>query len=145
MKVSTISPAALGLISIFACTSAVASPITITDPYLQWFNLGPNNLSFGSGQFVRYGATSVVPNGPTGGTTGSATTTNAATNAVVNLNNMIGTSAAVPGFFEGRLGVCSSSCGPNAITNPSNMTNPFNLTFRNGADTAQAAFIGRSR
>jgi hypothetical protein len=138
MKISKVSPFALGLVGVLACTNAFASPITITDPYLQWFNLGPNNLSFGSGQFVRYGATSVVPNGPSGGTTGTATTTNAATNTVVNLNNMIGTtSPAVPNFFEGRLAVCTSSCGPNAITNPANMTNPFTMTFQNEANTAQ--------
>jgi len=115
----------------------LATPITITDPYLQWFNLGPNNLSFGSGEFVRYGATSVVPNGPTGGTIGTATTVNPITNQTVHLNNMVGTtSAAVPNFFEGRLTVCSSSCNPNSITNPANLTNPFNLTFSNGGDTA---------
>ena len=51
---------------------------------------------------------------------------------------MIGTtSAATPNFFEGRLGVCTSSCNPNSITNPANMTNPFTLTFQNGPDTAQ--------
>jgi hypothetical protein len=140
MKISKVSPFALGLVCVLAGTNAIASPITISDAYVQWFNLGPNNLSFGSGQFVRYGATSVVPNGPSGGTTGTATTINAATNNVVNLNNMIGTtSPAVPNFFEGRLAVCTSSCGANAITNPANMTNPFTMTFHNQADTAQVA------
>jgi hypothetical protein len=139
MKISDGWPVTLGIISALACADAVASPITITDPYLQWFNLGPNNLQFGSGQFVRFGATSVVPNGPSGGTTGVATTTNPGNNnATINVNLIGTTSAATPNFFEGRLGVCSSSCNPTAINNPANLTNPFTLNFSNGADTAQA-------
>jgi len=55
MKRRKVSPVAFGVaIAALACADAVANPITITDPYLQWFNLGPNNLSFGSGQFARY-------------------------------------------------------------------------------------------
>jgi hypothetical protein len=129
------------LVSGLYCGTALANPITITDAYLQWFNIGPNNLQFGSGDFVRYGATSVVPNGPSGGTTGSATTTNPGNNnATVNLNNMIGTtSAATPNFFEGRLTVCTSSCGANSIHNPANLTNPFTLTFNNAVNTVNTA------
>lgn len=105
--------------------TALADPITINDPFLQWYNVGPNNLQFGNGDFVRYGATSVLPNGPSGGTTGSATTTNAGNNTVVDLNNMIGTtSPATPNFFEGRLRVCTSLCGATSINNPANLTNP---------------------
>src|SRR6185436_14828010 len=103
--------------------AALATPITIGDPYLQWFNLGPNNLSFGNGEFVRYGATNVTPNGPSGGTTGTATTTNSKTGGTINLSNMVGTtSAAVPNFFEGRLRLCSAPCGINANNNPANLT-----------------------
>src|SRR3981189_967816 len=129
------------LVSGLYCGTALANPITITDAYLQWFNIGPNNLPFGSGDFVRYGATSVVPNGPSGGTTGSATTTNPGNNnATVNLNNMIGTtSAATPNFFEGRLTVCQSSGGANSIHNPANLTNPFTLTFNNAVNTVNTA------
>jgi len=120
--------------------AALATPITIGDPYLQWFNLGPNNLSFGNGEFVRYGATNVTPNGPSGGTTGTATTTNSKTGGTINLSNMVGTtSAAVPNFFEGRLRLCSAPCGINANNNPANLTNPFTMTFHNGVDTAQAS------
>jgi len=45
--------------------AAVAVPITVTDP------LQSKQSSFRSGDFVRHGASSVVPNGPNGGTTGS--------------------------------------------------------------------------
>jgi hypothetical protein len=137
MKLSKVSPIAFSVaIAALACADAMANPITVTDPYLQWFNLGPNNLSFGSGQFARYGATSVTPNGPAGGTTGTAQTINPASGVITNLNNLVGTtSAAVPNFFEGRLGVCTA-CGANSINNAANMTNPFVVTYSNGPDTA---------
>lgn len=137
---SRIPVASLSLLAALLSTGASANPVTVTDPYLQWYNLGPNNLQFGSGQFVRYGASSVVPNGPSGGTIGSATTVNPVTHQTVQLNNMVGTtSPASPNFFEGRLTVCTSSCNPNSITNPANLTNPFTLTFSNGADKAQTS------
>jgi hypothetical protein len=137
MKISRGWSVTFGLVSSLACTDVIASPITISDPYIQWYNLGPNNLNVGSGEFVRFGATSVVPNGPSGGTTGIGTTINPANGATVNVNLNGTTSAATPNFFEGRIGVCASSCGPNSINNPANLTNPFTLSFSNGTDTAQ--------
>ena len=56
-----------------------ASTITINDPFLQYYNVGPNNLFFSQGEFIRAGATSVIPNGANG-TTGRATTINANNN-----------------------------------------------------------------
>ena len=103
--------------------------------------MGPNNLSFGNGQFVRFGATNVTPNGPSGGTTATATTVNGAPpHNTINLGSLVGTtSPAVPNFFEGRLRLCSASCGASAGNNPANLTNPFTVTYHNGTDTAQSS------
>ena len=80
---------------------ACATPLTVTDPFLQWYNVGPNNLHFAAGQLVRYGATSVTPNGD-GGTTGTATTTNVATGSTINRSMGFFPSPAVPNFFRAR-------------------------------------------
>lgn len=115
--------------------SAVASPISISDPYVQWYNVGPNNLDFNTGEFIRYGATSVVPNGVTGGTTGYATTTNASNGNTITLGMIGQSSPATPNFFTGLLTICPS-CGVNAYNNPANLTNPFTFHYTNGSNTA---------
>ena len=117
------------------CDPAVASAITVSDPYVQWYNVGPNNLDFQSGQFIRYGATSVVPNGPTGGTTGYATTVNAATGNMITFGMIGQSSPATPNFFTGLTRICSP-CSASANNNPANLTNPFTFHYTNGADTA---------
>lgn len=123
------------LLASTCCGPALANPITITDPYVQWYNVGPNNLNFWSGEFVRYGATSVVPNGPSGGTTGFATTINATTGNTITLGMLGQTSPATPNFFGGLLGICNP-CSATANNNPANLTNPFTFHYTNGADTA---------
>jgi hypothetical protein len=98
---------------------AKATTISITDPFLQYYDVGPNNLSFSSGDFVRYGATSVTPNG-SGGTTGTATTTNVTTGATITRNMVFDGSPALPNFFSGLLGI-----SPTTNVNPANLTNPW--------------------
>lgn len=117
------------------CGPALANAITITDPYVQWYNVGPNNLAFQSGEFIRYGATSVIPNGPAGGTTGFATTVNAHTGNTITLGMIGQTSPATPNFFTGLTRICSP-CTAGANNNPANLTNPFTFHYTNGADTA---------
>jgi hypothetical protein len=112
---------------------AKAATISITDPFLQYYDVGPNNLSFSSGDFVRYGATSVTPNG-SAGTTGTATTTNVTTGATITRNMVFDGSPAVPNFYSGLLGI-----SPTTNVNPANLTNPWNLTFNNAGTTPTSA------
>jgi hypothetical protein len=109
---------------------ARAQSLTVSDPYLQYYDVGPNNLSFTSGEALRYGATSVVPNG-SGGTIGSASTTNVATGQTINRSINFFPSPAVPNFFEGLLSICTTTCTPTGNNNPANLTNPWTLTFSN--------------
>lgn len=123
---------AMGLIGLSpSAQAAVASTIVITDPYLQYYNVGPNNLSFTTGELIRYGATSVVPNGVTGGTTGVATTTNLTTGGTIT-RNLVGQSSPVtPDFFTGVLKICTTSCTTTGNNNPANLTGPWTLSFQN--------------
>jgi hypothetical protein len=113
---------------------AKATTLTVSDVYLQYYNVGPNNLDFSSGEFVRYGASSAVPNG-SGGTTGSASTTNATTGNPINRNIFWDTSPASPNFFSGLLPICTTTCTPTGNNNPANLTNPWTITFSNPSTT----------
>jgi hypothetical protein len=63
---------------------AFAQSLSVNDPYLQWYNVGPNDLSFFSGETIRYGATDVTPNGFSNPpTVGTASTTNLSTGATI--------------------------------------------------------------
>jgi hypothetical protein len=107
--------------------------IIITDPFLQYYEVGPNNLNFSSGDFIRYGATSVTPN-VVAGTTGTATTTNVTTGATITRNMVGQSSPATPNFFSGLLGI-----SPTTNVNPANLTNPWTLTFTNAGTTPTSA------
>jgi hypothetical protein len=117
---------------------AHADLITISDPFLQYYNVGPNNLDFTTGQSIRYGATSVVPNGA-GGTTGFATTTNVSTGNTITRNVNFDSSPALPNFFSGLISLCTTSCGANANNNPANLTKPWTLTFNNAGTSPTSA------
>jgi Fibronectin type III domain/PEP-CTERM motif len=136
-KLVAVQSVLIGGFGITPASAVVVSPITITDPFVQWYNVGPNNLDFTSGQFIRYGATSVVPNGPSGGTTGVATTLNAANSNTVSLGLVGITSPATPNFFSGQFAICPT-CG-SSFTNPANLTNPFKLTFSNPTTSPTSA------
>ena len=47
-----------------------SAQVSVTYPFLQWFNEGPHNLNLGFGYYLRFGAESVIPNLPP--TTGTA-------------------------------------------------------------------------
>jgi hypothetical protein len=125
-------------------SSANAGAIAVNGPFLQWYNAGPNNIGFSSGQLVRYGADSVIPDG--GGnppTIGSAATTNVTTGATINRTLGWTNSAVTPHFFSGSLRLCgqpgATACTPGGNNNPANLTNPWNITFSNAGTTPTSA------
>lgn len=119
-----------GFAAIGVLSSAHAQSLVVSDPFLQWYNVGPNDLSFNTGEFIRYGATSVTPNGFSG-TVGKAVTTNLTTGALIVRSMVPVTSAVTPNFLNGFLGICTTSCAPAANNNPANLTGPWMLNFTN--------------
>jgi hypothetical protein len=115
-------------------TRAPAVTLTVTDPFLQYFNVGPNDLRFTSGELIRYGATSVTPNGDSG-TVGSASTVNLDTGAPINRSMSFDPSVVVPNFFNGVLTLCTTNCAASANNNLANLTGPWTITFQNPATT----------
>lgn len=109
---------------------ANADSLIVTDPTLEYYNVGPNNLDFLTGELIRAGASMVTPNGGEG-TTGVATTTNAATGQIVSVPEVYEPSESDPNFFDGLLVTCGASCSPTANNNPANLTNPWTITFSN--------------
>ncbi len=63
-------------------TQATAAPITITTPFMNLEHRAVNSLGFATGELIRFGADSVVPNG-SNGTAGLATSTDAVTGAAL--------------------------------------------------------------
>jgi hypothetical protein len=119
-------------------TTITTPSLTANSIFLQYYNVGPNNLDFSSGERIRYGATSVVPNG-SGGTTGTATTTNVATGKTITRNIHFETSPATPNFFTGGIELCgqasTGACTAKGNNNPANLTNPWTITFSNPGTT----------
>lgn len=107
-----------------ASLGVLAAPVTITTPFINYENDGINSLGFGSGQFLRFGANSVTPNGAAG-TTGLATTTNLSTAALVSRTINFVPSPIAPNMFYRYISV------------DSNLVGPWTLTFTNGTDSAQ--------
>lgn len=123
--------------------------LSASDYFLQYYNVGPNNLDFTSGQAIRYGASTVIPNpanpnAPIGGTTGTATTTNVDTGNTITRNIGFTTSAATPNFASGQITLCgqatTSACTAGGNSNPANLTNPWTITFSNSATTPTSVF-----
>jgi hypothetical protein len=111
-------------------TVVQATTITVTDPFLQYYNVGPNNLGFTTGESVRFGATSVTPNGDAG-TTGTATTTNVSTGTTISRTLNFDSSPALPNFYSRLISLCTTACTATGANNPANLTNPWTLTFSN--------------
>jgi hypothetical protein len=109
---------------LLACSvplAAWAIPLTVTDPFLQLYHAGINSDGFSTGSLIRFGATSVVPNG-NAGTTGFATTVNTSTGANVSRNLTFNPGPVTPNFFT------------RAINFNPNLLGPWTLHFTNGAD-----------
>jgi hypothetical protein len=102
---------------------AQALPVTITRPFMNLENRAINSLGFTSGQFVRVGADSVVPNG-NNGTSGIGTTVNLLTGQAVAMSLPFNPAPITPNFFARYLGA-----------NPA-LYGPWTLNFSNGADSA---------
>ena len=100
----------------------LATPITITTPFMNLENRAVNSLGFGVGQFVRFGANSVVPNGANG-TTGVAVSTNQVTNAPIKFNLNPDFAPATPNFFS------------RYLTDTAAVRGDWTLNFTNGTDT----------
>lgn len=107
------------------CSMALADPITITTPFMNYENDNINSDGFSTGQFLRFGANGVTPNGLSG-TTAVATTTNTVTNAVKNFRIYFVPSPASPNFFERHTLINAALLGP------------YTLNFANGDNTASA-------
>jgi PEP-CTERM motif len=101
----------------------------VQDTFLQWYSEGPNNLHFGSGEFIRPGG-DVTPNG-SAGTVGVASTINLSTGATVIQPLSWLPSAVGPNFFTGIFPICTTGCSPTANNNPANLAGPWTLAFSN--------------
>jgi hypothetical protein len=110
---------------LIASFQVAAEPVTITTPFLNYENRAINSLGFTPGQFLRFGANSVVPNG-TNGTTGLATTTNLSTGLTVSRTINYAPSPIIPNFFSRNIAI-----DPNLL-------GPWTLTFTNGVDSSSA-------
>jgi hypothetical protein len=110
-------------LSVEAAKVAQATSITVSDPFLEYYNAGPNDLGFATGAEIRFGATSVVPNGG-GGTTGSASTFNAATGATITNTIPWITSPVSPNQFTRTIQLCTTACTATGNDNPANLLNP---------------------
>lgn len=97
-RVSLLRPALWGFAVIGMLSSAHGQSLVVSDPFLQWYNAGPNDLSFSSGDFIRYGATDVTPNGFSG-TVADAVTTNLTTGASI-VRSMSPITRCNPKFFQ---------------------------------------------
>jgi len=109
--------------TVAASAPATASTVSISGAFLQLYNVGQNSLGFAAGQLIRFGATSVTPNGDNG-TTGLAITTRLDTNALFTRTITFIPGPAIPNFFTR-----STSYDPALL-------GPWTLRFTNGGDTA---------
>jgi len=110
--------------------SAQANPITISDAFLELYNISPNTLGFTPGDRMRIGSDSVVPNAdstPSSPTTGVATTTNTVTNATVTKNITFSGSTASPNFYS------------NSFADNPALYGPWTLTYTNTTNTLNTA------
>ena len=112
--------------AVLGASQALAAPVTITTPFINFENDGVNSLGFTNvGQFLRFGANSVTANG-LGGTTGLATTTDLQTGNTVSRTINSTPSPLSPNFFLRLIPVNPTQLGP------------WTLKFANGIDSAQA-------
>jgi PEP-CTERM motif len=113
--------------AVLGAPQAFAEPVSITTPFINFENRAINSLGFNVGQFLRFGANSVVPNGLTG-TTGVASLGGTTFQTSINFSP----SPIVPNFYGSLLAVTPALVASGATTNP------WTLKFTNGADNASA-------
>jgi len=119
--------AGLSVAVVAALTSlgALADPLTITTPFMNLENRGVNSLGFATGEYLRIGANSVVPNGAAG-TTGFGTTVDPLTGQPITRTINFNPAPVIPNFFSRNLVDSASFRGQ------------WTLSFSNGTDTSQA-------
>ncbi len=101
-------------------SSAHAQSLSVTGPFLYYVNYGANDLGFLAGEYVAYGADSVVANGDSG-TSGLATTT-----GFINSIPFSPGPADLNTFF---------GLTPYSSLSSSQLTSPWKITFTNPATT----------
>ena len=106
----------------------LAAPVTITTPFINFENRGINSLGFTRGEFLRFGANSVVPNG-LNGTTGVASLGGTTFQTSLNFDP----SPVVPNFYSRYLAVTPQLLASVAVSNP------WTLTFSNNVNTVNSA------
>jgi hypothetical protein len=134
LRSSLLAGAVVGCATAETVSSAHATQLSVSGPFLQWYNEGPNDLSFGSGEFIWLGADSVVPNG-FNGTSGTASTTNLSTGGQITSTLSPITSVVSPNLFNELFPLCTSNCSATASNNPANLLGPWTLTFTNPSTT----------
>lgn len=113
--------------AVLGVPQALAAPVTINTPFINFENLAINSIGFRTGQFLRVGANGVSPNG-LGGTTGVASLGGTTFQTPINFEP----NPVVPNFFARYLPVTPQLLASGAVTNP------WTLKFTNGTDSAQA-------
>jgi hypothetical protein len=105
-----------------AFAAPACAVVVVTTPYMNLENRNINSLGFSTGQFLRFGANSVVPNGGAG-TTGLAIKDSDGTTFAISF----APGPAIPNFFQ-RL-----------VADSPNLRGDWTLRFTNGADVTTAA------
>jgi hypothetical protein len=130
-KVRLVSCSAIYVAAAILGGAAQADPLTVANPFVQLLNNSSNTLGLDAGQFIRYGAGSVIPSV---GTTGLATTTDLFTGTSVSRGISFFPSVASPNFFVGAIRVGGNQYSGGAPDSGS-LHGPWTVTFQNGADT----------
>ena len=113
----------LALLGVLSAPSAWAAPVSISNAFMNLERRAVNSLGFGSGSFLRIGASTVTPNGAAG-TTGVGTTTHLVTGAAVSRTINYDPGPSIPNFFS------------RYLTDDRALYGPWTLAFSNGADTS---------
>jgi hypothetical protein len=110
----------IGAVGVSSSADATPTPLTVAGPFLYYVNQGPSTLFGGGGDYIAYGADTVVPNGAAG-TTGSFTSSTQSGPI-----NFIPDPVDQNLFYSQRL---------LSSFNNSDLTNPWTITFQNTGTT----------
>ncbi len=113
--------AAIGAALCLTTASAWAVPVTISTPYMNLEHRNYNSLGFGVGQFLRFGANAVTPNGAAG-TTGVAVQNGTGLSFAIPFNPL----PVAPNFFQ------------RVVNDSAARRGDWTLSFTNGGDVATA-------
>jgi hypothetical protein len=120
IPVSAIRMLLIAIGAVGVSSSADATALTVSGPFLYYVNEGPSTLFGGGGDFIAYGADTVVPNGAAG-TTGSFTSSTQ-TGPINFLPDPVDSNL----FYSQRL---------LSSFNNNDLTNPWTITFQNNGTT----------